>query len=536
MRNGDSIGLWTDTRAFWITWGACTVAAVAPIWAFRFLPMQDYPQHLFYSFVLATWSSPEFDWATHFNASLSPGPYTIFYLLTSSLVKWIGAESAGSAVVTAYVLGLSAYVAVEAWDRQEKPWPLLIVLPLAFTQPYYMGFTNYFLAIPTLLFALRSHSQLLESGGRRAGPWIWQVACGLLLFFSHLSMIFVYVGLAALRVGRRLPRERPWAAALAPAAVGMLLAMWLWLAPHTQELKQAGDWEVHWWPFKLTLAYLALPFTGMRIAGGVRAGCLLAWLLITVAIGASLWRKGLGSKPESTAPEVSPSESSSIASDDARGPNHAGRILDQRIDLTASILAFLALPFWLAHYSYVNLRLASVVYLLAAIVLAQVSIRPFWRPVLVAGVLGLCITTWTIHREADAETAQLVPLLAAMEPNRAVITFYPDAVTRALDHQFFYQHHSHVHTYYHVLRGGGVSPTLFPTTLIPIQYRDPAQIPYSVHVERFSAAKAARFYTYLLIRGGEKGPANTTFLKSYQPIGVSGRWKLYQRVLPEVER
>ena len=78
-------------------------------------------------------------------------------------------ESAGRAAVSLYVLALSSYVAVEAGERREPPWALLLVIPLAFTQPYYMGFTNYFLTLPALLFALRSQGQLLEGRSGRAG-------------------------------------------------------------------------------------------------------------------------------------------------------------------------------------------------------------------------------------------------------------------------------------------------------------------------------------------------------------------------------
>jgi hypothetical protein len=518
-----------DARAFWLAWGVCTVAAVAPIWAFRFLPMQDYPQHLFYSFVLATWSSPDLDWATHFDAALVAGPDSLFYAVTSWLVPWLGPESAGRAAVTLYVLALSSYVAVEAGERREPPWALLLVIPLAFTQPYYMGFTNYFLTLPALLFALRGQSQLLEGRSGRAGPWVAQVVCGLLLFFAHLSMIFIYVGLAFARVARRLPGARPWAAATAPAATGSLLVMWLWLAPHTRELQELGTWVVRWWPVVDRLAYLGLPITGMRINGGVRLGSVLAWLLIGIAICASFQRGGTCGKSE---PSENAQDSDPVIGGAAGGrlERVSARDLDQRIDLAVSILAYFTLPFWLAHYSYVNLRLAPVVYLLAAIVLAQVTIRARWRPVLVAGILGLCLTTWTIHRASDAETAELVPLLEMMAPNRAIYAFYPDAASRTLDHHYFYEHHAHEHTYYHVLRGGGVSSTLFPTAFIPIKYRDPAQIPFTGRRERFRPSEAARFYTYVLVRGGSVALADRAFQPFYRRSGASGAWKLYERV------
>ncbi len=516
-----------DAPGFWLAWGACTAAGLAPLWAFRFLPMQDYPQHLFYSFVLATWSLPDFNWATHYQASLSLGPYTLFYALTSWLIGWVGAESAGRIVVSTYVLALSAYIAVEARDRPEPPWPLLLLIPLGFSQPYYMGFTNYFLAIPLLLFALRSHSQLLEGGATRPGPWLGQLICGVLLFFAHLSMIFVYVGLAALRVARRLPGERPWAAAIAPAAIGLLLVAWLTLAPRSQELQEFGEWSLRWWPFSDTLAYLSLPFTGMRISEGVRASSLLAWFLVGAALVASLWQRLSGEAAE-PASIMQASNVDAAAGSTGQPPSRA-RILDERIDLAAAIFACLALPFWLAHYSYVNLRLAPVVYLLAAIALARLNVSGHWRAIFAVGVLGLCFTTWTIHRESDSETAELIPLLNAMQPNQPIHALYPDASSRALDPKFFYQHHSHEHTYYHVLRGGGVSPTLFPTELIPVLYRDAARIPFARHGEEFELSQAAGFYTYLLVRGGGQR-IDRSLRPAYLRIGISGAWRLYRRL------
>lgn len=494
-----------DTRLFWLAWGVCTLGAVATIWGVRFLPMQDYPEHLFYAFALATKTSPDLDWARHFEIALAPGPYSLFYALASWFVNGIGAESAGKVAVSAYVLGLALYVAVEARERAEAPWVLLLIVPLAFSQPYYMGFTNYLLTIPVLLFALRSHSRLLDGDADRlATPLATQLICGLLFFFGHFSMILVYLGLTTLRMIRRFPSRIPGPALLGPGAMAAGLIAWLSLSERSEELRSATQLVISWWPISDTLAYLALPFTGMGIGGLGQAIALASWALILLAVGVSAWRGRRGWPGDEDDP----------------------RTVDRLFDFGATCFAYLTLPFWLVHYSYVNVRLAPLVYLLGAVALSRLPIRGPLRLALVGGIVGSCGVTAGIHRAADAEVREILPLLELMEPNRPIHALYPDASSRTLDPAFFYQHHSHEHAYFHVLRGGGVSPSLFPTDLIPVHYRDARAIPFANRGDPFRVARAAAFYPYLLVRG-RHAALEAQLSRAYRKSRTSGPWTLW---------
>ncbi|MBI3774895.1 MAG: hypothetical protein HY273_04970 [Gammaproteobacteria bacterium] len=84
-------------RSFLIWVAMLTLACLWPIWAYRFLPMQDYPQHLFIAQILSTFDSPDLNWQQ--NYEMNPGLSA--YPLTYGLLRWIAAltniEAAGAA-------------------------------------------------------------------------------------------------------------------------------------------------------------------------------------------------------------------------------------------------------------------------------------------------------------------------------------------------------------------------------------------------------------------------------------------------------
>ncbi|MCP4444970.1 MAG: hypothetical protein GY811_06445, partial [Myxococcales bacterium] len=74
----------TERQQEFAIYGLCLVGLLGlclwPIWGVRFLPMQDYPQHLFLSYVLATFDDPSMNWAETYSVHFEVGPYALYYV------------------------------------------------------------------------------------------------------------------------------------------------------------------------------------------------------------------------------------------------------------------------------------------------------------------------------------------------------------------------------------------------------------------------------------------------------------------------
>ena len=64
-----AVGRWLQRPAGdFAAWVAVlTAACLWPVWWLRWPAMQDYPQHLFISFVLSAYNDPRYDWAAHYD-------------------------------------------------------------------------------------------------------------------------------------------------------------------------------------------------------------------------------------------------------------------------------------------------------------------------------------------------------------------------------------------------------------------------------------------------------------------------------------
>ena len=121
--------------------------------------------------------------------------------------------------------------------------------------------------------------------------------------------------------------------------------------------------------------------------------------------------------------------------------------------------------------------MAPLVYLLALVLFSAIPLPRANVAVLFVCSIGLLMIANERHKDFSEETATILPLLDKLPINASVLPVYLDARSDILDKKFFYQIHAHDHYYYHVLVGGGFSPTLFPNTMLPVQYRPGLQLP-----------------------------------------------------------
>jgi hypothetical protein len=58
-----------------------TLTLLLPVWWNSFLPMQDYPHHLFMAWVSSTYHDPGMGWQEYFELRSPLGPYRASYLI-----------------------------------------------------------------------------------------------------------------------------------------------------------------------------------------------------------------------------------------------------------------------------------------------------------------------------------------------------------------------------------------------------------------------------------------------------------------------
>ena len=471
-----------------------------PIWGLEFPPLQDYPQHLFLAHVNATYGNPAYNWQQYYLAELKPGPYVLFYLLVAALDHITSITTAGKLYLSLYI-GLLAGLAVVLRKQSRSdnpPWGSLLLFPLAFHQMYFMGFTNFLLSVPLLAFAVLDHQRLISKPSAMA--FIRQTAMIILLLLCHPFTILVYICLAG--ANALLPEpgvaKRKYAF-IPPVATGLLFLIWYVTALPGSH----GKMPLLWWPWQETLRYYLLMFTGMRWSDGINWPTLAAWLvaLAIILFGANQAIKAKAGFPKRAA-----------------------------LSFLLATIGFFVLPFWAGQYSYFNLRMAPISYLFAAI-LAAFCTLPRLAGVGLAAIAAVLIGLSALMQNGVAqETAKIKPILVSMPPNSTVLPINFNTESAILDRHFFPEAHSHDYFYYHLLVGGGASPSLFPSPMLPVRFKSGLDLPLATH--GFSWQEQGSKYDFILTRGA---PAEfTPFITRYAPlVNQSGAWLLFKNIRKE---
>jgi hypothetical protein len=473
---------------------------LAPIWTLRFLPMQDYPQHLVQAQMVARQDNPTPDLRQYYDIHLRIGPYVAFYAVTATLARLVPIEVAGKIAISIYVL-LGALLAAGIVRRSRgghAPWGVLLLFPLMLDQHYYLGNVNYLYSVPLLALALLDHERATAAPitARSVVRYALWVAA---LFAAHPYTLLVYGGLAALAAfvqGR--DRSRLARGVVLAGIAWIPFAIWQVLAGSAKATTHGAQWIA----LPHTLEYLVLPFTGMTWQRGVDAMTTLCWSGIGVLIGVAACRSGSGER----------------------------RWLDPYVvTLAASIAGLLFLPFRIGDFSFINLRLASIAYVLSVLVVSRLAFRGAARAGLLVLALALLGRSYAKQARIGAEIAEVLPVIERMQPNARVLPLVFDPTSPELEAGIF-DAHLHDHVWYHVLVGGGYSPYFPDQPLTPVHVRNGAArpAPGEYTPDRFNWEQYAADYRYFLVRSGP--PQLARYLDHRcRSIARSGSWELFER-------
>ncbi len=178
---------WTTELALLAT----SVAIVVPLWAARFLPFTDLPEHVAAIATLAHWYDPAWQLQSSYEVVFDRSYYLLYHLVGAGLARLVGNAELGhrlllTAVGMSYPYAMRALL--RAWHRDER-LALFAGIPF-WSRSLVVGFLPYVASVPALLFALALLLRWLERPTRRRE--ILLALAGVALFFLHLNAFLLF--------------------------------------------------------------------------------------------------------------------------------------------------------------------------------------------------------------------------------------------------------------------------------------------------------------------------------------------------------
>lgn len=211
-------------RLFVIAFATAWLAALAPIWWPRFLPLFDFPAHLVHIAIWHRLPDPSWHYQDFYRPSLHPVPYWGYWFPVHLLAYLVPLETANKLYLSLYAAALPASVAVLGRRLGRSPWIALFAFPLVYNFAFSYGFIGYSMSCALAHFTLACADRCLEraSPGRLAGL----LALALATYFTHfLPWLVMGLCFGALLVARRPPLSRSLPASLALLSTALLAAM-----------------------------------------------------------------------------------------------------------------------------------------------------------------------------------------------------------------------------------------------------------------------------------------------------------------------
>ena len=250
-----------------------------PIWTHPLPPLSDYVNHLARMHVIAALAkNPQL--ANYYEIDWQVIPNLTMDFIVPLLARVMNVYLAGQVfIVGMFALIISGVLALNrALVGRWSVFPLM-AMPLLYNYVFLVGLMNYIFGIGVALWALAGWVAMRE----RAWPirYALSTACGLLLFFCHLSALGVYgIGVLSFEIWRLWERRaEPWPGRIVEFVAGGLpflaVAPLLYASP-TMQLVASTHWEQHG---KIDgLMYVFSDYSDIA-----------AFTLITLMVGSIVW-------------------------------------------------------------------------------------------------------------------------------------------------------------------------------------------------------------------------------------------------------
>jgi hypothetical protein len=502
----------TERRVFLAAFALLAVASLVPIWAVRFQPLPDLPNHLAAVSVWHHIDDPRFDFARYYRILLVPEPYWVYYLSTHLLAFPLGLDAANRVVLSLYVVGLPLGAWLLGARFQRSPWLSLFVFPLAWNFNFAIGFITFCVGLVALPFALVLFDRFCERPTVARG--VAAAAAGGGMYFTHLLPWGAYLGCAGmiglLHEGRSLKRlagrAAVWAVSLPIAAAVTLQGSHMSGGVGHQKMRLR--FYSYWLSIKELPSYLLDVYAGHEDEW-LFAGLCVLWLVLRLTARRRARAAG--------------SSSPRLALHDLRA---LGCFLVPAIAYFVLPRSILAPAYWWG----VNVRFAAPALLFGALcVPGEIA---GWRRWLLAPValiaLAFAVDT-AVHWRAVNRWLDGLDTLARIPrtTDRVLVIAYPPWREPSMQQNFAQSSNALRAAYY-----GGFDPDLFDIGF-PLAFRERYPAPPWNQPE-FRWAQHAPFYDYVLafqapggmFRGHESEVTR---------VGAVGKWQLWRMPGPRRE-
>jgi len=464
----------------------CAIASLGPIWAGKFLPLTDLPQHIAQISILRNYSNPVYEYGRHFELNFFT-PYALGLLLGAALNLIFPLFTAAKILLSLIVISfpLSMYKLLVHSDGDPQ-WSLL-GFPLAFGGSFFWGHLPYLAAVPLSFFCWGLALKFRSSPSPKNGFWL--SISMLLLFFSHVLPFAISVMVITIFLLEGKPGRVDFRRFLPLAPAVSILIIWLLGFNSRSSYQLPIVWQIGWHRL-FEMPQVVMGIWGDRIAHLFFIGVLIAFYLF---------------------------------------PRRQKAGLFPFMPLTLILFLCLALPFQISmDINYVPQRIA--VYLFPAYLLTFRRAQAFkGRQAGALILMAVLFIGWSgvLSRRVIAfnkEAASFAPILEKMAPNRRVAGIILDKKTPIPS----YLPYLHFPAYYQALKGGTFEYSFsnVPQTVAryPISQRlTPSELSYS-----WDQLFADPQYDYYLFRlHANKGILPTAGRKL---LLQSGPWFLFERI------
>jgi hypothetical protein len=494
---------------------ALAVLAVSPLWAVRYPPLEDLPQHLAAIRVLHDYADPRFGFSHFFVTNLGRTQYLAYYLATHVLAFVLGVERANCVFVSLAVGGLpyALRYALRALDRDE--FLALFAFPLLWNAHLLLGFVNFIGAITLLFIGLA-----LAIAERREASLFRRVALALIAlitFYMHVvPFAFLALGIGWIGLGGGVRASlRRWSV-LIPALVAS--AIWIFTSPAGDAVRAATGFGKSGYAVPQFMpwadALRDAPGWLTDILPGVEDDHLLViWGVLVLACIAC----GAGTRPGALEPTRDPLKSRLAA----------------RVGLLVPLaaLAYFVTP---ASYDWIwpiNARFPLLTLLLLILVLPEP--RGLGRAVIVALLAVISarssLEVLRAFRAFDKyEVGEFDSALAAIPTGQKVVGLIWDRGSRYVKFAPFL----HAVAWYQAKRGGAVMFSFADFPQSPFRFREqdrPPRVPprWEWTPERVDVVTDLVWYDYVLTRGGPGSIAAHPEL--FEAIFQGPNWGVWHR-------
>jgi hypothetical protein len=212
---------------------AMGLAACAPLWVVRYIPLQDLPTHFATLRTLCDLHNPEYhleDYATN----LSNTQYLSLYLVGMLLAKIVGVKLGLTLLISASLVGIVVTTYAIAEELGSDGRVSLLTIPILYNGLFILGFMQFIFAIPVMLATWLAALAFARRQDLRSGAAL--AFLEVVLFYSHL-VPFAIGQLGVLIIVRPATWTRLRKFALAMIPIGLVLAHWLIVGAESKAIR-----------------------------------------------------------------------------------------------------------------------------------------------------------------------------------------------------------------------------------------------------------------------------------------------------------